>query len=88
MDLGGYMSDDPSARNTAQSGAQAVPHELWTKPRPQKMPAPSYAPAVIALAIVCILWGIVTTYLISLLGLVLLGVGLTDWIGGLRDERE
>jgi hypothetical protein len=43
---------------------------------------------VLALAIVCLLWGMVTSYLVSLLGLVLFIVGLTDWIGELRHEHE
>lgn len=63
------------------------PNEFWTKPRPQTIPRPTYAPAVVALAIVCLLWGLLTTYLISLLGLALLAGGLVNWIGGYRHER-
>ncbi len=60
----------------------------WIKPRAQPIPRPTYAPAVTAIAVVCVLWGLVTTFLISLLGLVLLVAGLADWIGELRHERE
>ena len=63
------------------------PDELWTKPRPQTVPRPTFAPAIVALAIMCLLWGLLTTYLISVLGLLLLAVGLTIWIGGYRRER-
>ena len=82
------MEQEAENREKAQTSVDASPNESWISPRPQRVPAPTYAPAVIALAIVCLLWGLVTTYLISLLGLVLLGIGLTDWIGGLRNERE
>jgi hypothetical protein len=63
------------------------PSELWTKPRPQSVPRPTFAPAVVALAVVCLLWALLTTYLLSLLGLALLTVGLVIWIGGYRHER-
>ena len=60
----------------------------WTPPRPQVIPRPTYSPAVMALAIVCLLWGLLTSYLISLLGFVLLVLALTGWIGELRHERQ
>jgi len=59
----------------------------WSEPRPQNIPRPTYSPAVLALAIVCLLWGTVTTYLISLLGVILFVVGLAGWIGELRHEH-
>jgi hypothetical protein len=61
--------------------------ESWSEPRPQNIPRPTYSPAVLALAIVCLLWGIVTTYLISLLGAILFILGLAGWIGELRHEH-
>lgn len=79
------MKDGTIHRTPASAAAPA--NELWTKPRPQTIPRPTYAPAVVALAIVCLLWGLLTTYLISLLGLALLAVGLVNWIGGYRHER-
>jgi hypothetical protein len=62
--------------------------DSWSEPRPQDIPRPTYSPAVLALAIVCLLWGMVTTYLISLLGLILFAVGLAGWIEELRHENE
>ncbi|MGB6482377.1 MAG: hypothetical protein WBE86_02695 [Candidatus Acidiferrales bacterium] len=62
--------------------------DSWTEPRPQNIPRPTYSPAVLALAIVCLLWGLVTSYLISLLGLILFAVGLAGWIGELLHEHE
>jgi hypothetical protein len=62
--------------------------DAWTEPRHQNIPRPTYSPAVLALAIVCLLWGMVTTYLISLLGAILFILGLAGWIGELRHEHE
>ncbi len=64
------------------------PAVVWTPPRSQVIPRATYSPAVMALAIVCLLWGLLTSYLISLLGLVLLALSLTGWIGELRHERQ
>jgi len=61
--------------------------ESWIEPRPQNIPRPTYSPAVLALAIVCLLWGMVTTYLISLLGAIFFILGLAGWIGELRHEH-
>ena len=80
---GVYMPDE-NIQNATVSGSNPAPNELWTKARPQSVPRPTYAPAVVALAIVCLLWGLLTTYLISLLGLALLTIGLVIWIGGYR----
>lgn len=80
-----HMEDKFNPQKIAQFNATS-PNELWMKPRPQELPRPTYAPAVTALAIVCILWGAVTTYLISLVGLLLLVAGLSVWIGEFRHE--
>jgi len=64
----------------------AVP-DTWSKPQGMHIPEPTYMPAVVALGVVCMLWGIVTTYLISLVGLVLFVIGISGWIGDLRHEH-
>ncbi len=58
----------------------------WTPPQGGHIPEPTYMPVVMALGVMCLLWGIITTYLISLVGLVLFVVALWGWIGGLRRE--
>lgn len=73
---------------TPEQARSASASVVWTAPRSQVIPRATYSPAVMALAIVCLLWGLVTSYLISLLGFVLLAVGLAAWIGELRHERQ
>lgn len=76
------------AYESGLAGPAALSRQNWTKPKDQKIARPTYCPAVVALGIVCLLWGLVTTILISLLGCILLSVGLAVWIGELRHENE
>jgi hypothetical protein len=78
------MTNDETLEQTRSASASAV----WTAPRSQIIPRATYSPAVMALAVVCLLWGLLTSYLISLLGFVLLTVSLVGWIGELRHERQ
>lgn len=68
----------------------------WHKPLPENLPRPGYWPAIMALGITFMLWGlavgfneVVSTILILFfIGLVLFVVALAGWIGDLRDERK
>lgn len=60
------------------------PHEGWTTPQPEHVPRPTYWPAVMALGVTFLAWGVVTTYVISAVGLVLFMIALAGWIGELR----
>ncbi len=72
--------------NSENSNGSEASLGAWSKPQGVHIPEPTYMPAVLALGIVCMLWGIVTTYLITLVGLVLFVVGILGWIGELRHE--
>lgn len=76
------------AHESAINNPSDVSRQNWTKLRDQKIARATYCPAVVAIGIVCLLWGLVTTLLISLLGSVLLSAGLAVWIGELRHENE
>ncbi len=65
-----------SALRTPQSG--------WSVPRPEELPSPTYWPAVMALGIVLMVWGLVSTFVISGVGLALFALALAGWIGDLR----
>ena len=78
------MTNNETPEQAKSASALAV----WTAPRSQIIPRATYSPAVMALAAVCLLWGLLTSYLISLLGFVLLAVSLAGWIGELRHERQ
>ena len=39
------------------------------KPAPEQLASPTYAPVLMAAGILCLLWGVVTSWLLSLVGL-------------------
>jgi hypothetical protein len=59
----------------------------WTTPQPEKVPKQTYMPATLALGVVALLWGLVTTYIISIVGLVLIIIAMYFWIGDIRHEH-
>ena len=64
------------ARHTqVRPGWHAVEHEA--------LPQPTYWPAVMAFGITLLFWGLVTSYLILVVGLIVLAVALAGWIGDL-----
>lgn len=62
--------------------------EGWTKPQPETIPPPTYAPVVVALGVAMMLWGILTTWGISAVGAAVFATGLAAWIGALRHEHK
>lgn len=60
----------------------------WHKPLPEKIPEPTYWPALLAFGVVLIFWGLVSTWLISLAGAIISGVSLAGWIGEMMHERD
>ncbi len=81
-------------RNKDDDGMQsnddspATPHsEGWSRPEPEHLSEPTYWPAVMALGITMLLWGIVTSVIISIVGLALFALAITGWIGELLHEN-
>jgi hypothetical protein len=67
-----------------------APSELppgWSVPQPEKMPEPSIWPATLALGITSLVWGLVTSLIITGLGILLFAVALAGWIRDIRHER-
>ncbi len=58
----------------------------WSVPR-DEVPPPTYWPSVMALGIVAVGLGLVTSILVSVVGLVLAFVALAGWIGDLKNEH-
>ncbi len=76
----------------ATGGAERVPHAPpalrpgWTVPHPEELPRPTFWPASLAFAVTFLLWGIVTSPIITVVGGILFGVSLAGWIGDIRHE--
>ncbi|TMI80114.1 MAG: hypothetical protein E6H03_09030 [Bacillati bacterium ANGP1] len=62
-------------------------HAGWSPAKPEKLPRRTLWPAVAALGIVLVMWGVVTAYLIAAVGVVLLGMAVLGWTGELLHER-
>jgi heme A synthase len=59
-----------------------------SQPRLSKpgLPKPSFAPALLALGLVCLLWGVVTTWLLSAAGLIVIAYASFRWIEDVRPD--
>jgi len=91
-------SEAPSGSAPSQS---AVPPSGnippgWHKPLPEHLPKAGYWPAIMALGIAFMLWGLAvgfnevvsTIIILFFIGLILFVLALIGWIGDLRDERK
>jgi len=58
----------------------------WTVPHPEELPKPTFWPASLAFAVTFLLWGVVTSPIITAVGGILLVVSLAGWIGDIRHE--
>jgi hypothetical protein len=88
------MEPNDAERRTEKSGAAiysspASPPatEGWQRVEHAHLPSPTYWPAVLALGITFLAWGIVTSLLIAGVGLLLFAVALGGWIGDLLHEN-
>lgn len=60
----------------------------WNAPLPEMLPKPTAAPIVVAFGTCLLAWGIVTSWIVSAVGLILFAVGIRGWIVELRDEQR
>lgn len=68
----------------------------WHKPLPEKLPSPGYWPALMALGVTFMLWGLAvgfnevvsTIIILFFIGLALFLSALAGWIGDMRNERK
>ncbi|HMA35208.1 MAG TPA: hypothetical protein VKY74_12130 [Chloroflexia bacterium] len=74
----------PAAERPASEPPNLPLRPGWHRPRPARLPPPSYWPTVLALGVMFLFWGLVSSLIVSGVGLVLLGIGLAGWVGELR----
>ena len=58
----------------------------WPKARPEKLPKPTYWPFFLAMGLVFMFWGMLTTWIILAAGLLIFIVALAGWINLLRHD--
>jgi hypothetical protein len=69
------LEDGPQPRDGETSG--------WSTPLPEKTPPPTYVPAFLALGITFLFFGVVSSYVFSAAGFVLMVVSISKWVGEL-----
>ena len=77
----------PAHEHASAARGQPQPPEIrqdWQRLGHTPLPQPTYWPAVMALGIVFLAWGLVTSVLISVVGLILFALALAGWIRELR----
>src|SRR5579885_1886645 len=60
----------------------------WSRPKPEKIPEPTYWPATVGLGIAFIMWGIISNIFVFGMGFILFVTGVAGWIGDLLHEFE
>ncbi|MBF6568315.1 MAG: hypothetical protein IVW54_05505 [Candidatus Binataceae bacterium] len=55
----------------------------WNAALPETIPPPTYAPAFLALGVTLLLFGVVSSYIFSAAGFVLIVVSISKWVGEL-----
>jgi hypothetical protein len=58
----------------------------WNVPRPERLPKPTYAPAMAAFGIVLLALGVVTRWPISVVGGIIFFIAIAKWIGELLHD--
>jgi hypothetical protein len=61
--------------------------ENWIPLPDERLPQPTYWPAVMAVGITSLLWGLVTSLLITLAGGILMAVSVLGWIESAKDGQ-
>lgn len=58
----------------------------WNQPTPERLPVPTFAPAIMAMGIVVFAMGIVTTWYVCVVGAMVFAVAAWRWVGELQGE--
>jgi hypothetical protein len=63
-----------------------APRPGWTALPPEKGPEPTYWPAALALGTVLMLWGLVSSLILTAAGLLLMAASAVGWLEEMRHE--
>lgn len=63
-------------------------HTGWQRLPRVHLPRPTWFPAGLAMGTTCILWGLITSWIILVVGLVIFAASLTGWINEIHHERQ
>jgi hypothetical protein len=63
-------------------------HPNWAPLPAESLPRPTYFPAGLAMGVTFLFWGLISSLVIFLVGLVLFAASLAGWITEIRYERK
>ena len=58
----------------------------WSRPKPEKIPPPTYWPAVFGLGLTFVMWGVISNIFLLCFGLIITAIGLVYWVLDLYHE--
>ena len=64
------------------------PHPDWEPLLALPLPHPTYFPAGLAMGTAFLFWGLITSWVVFVVGLVLFAASLAGWITEIRHERK
>ncbi|MEO6876389.1 MAG: hypothetical protein ABI222_16350 [Opitutaceae bacterium] len=64
------------------------PHPHWEPLPPEQLPRPTYFPAGLAMGATFVFWGLITSWVVFLVGLGLFAAALAGWITEIIHERN
>ena len=76
----------PASAGGTQPAHGAALKPGWSRPKPEKIPPPTYWPAVFGLGLTFIMWGIISNIFLLCFGLIITAIGLVYWVLDLRHE--
>jgi hypothetical protein len=65
-----------------------IPHPEWEPLPAEHLPRPTYFPAGLGMGIAFLFWGLITSWVIIVVGLALFAASLAGWITEIRYERK
>ena len=73
---------------TPDNAPETPPPPGWTPLPLEHLPAPTFWPAGLALAITFVFWGLISSWVVFAVGLLLFTLSLAGWIADIRHERK
>jgi hypothetical protein len=74
--------------STVQRGGEAEVPAGWTKLPVEHLPQATFWPAGFALGIAFVFWGLITSWVVLAVGVVMFAGCLAGWIAEIRHERK
>jgi hypothetical protein len=64
------------------------PQKNWNHPKPETLATPTWYPAALAFGATLFTWGLVSSLIISGIGIVVSVFSIAGWIGEIRHEHK